>query len=548
MDIIRADPVPLISTFFDATHNVIGDLPSGQNAIRIPADRLFRKQYCSGRKQYAHQLGSGQVYGPQGTWMRGQTVKYVPIKQISGSAGVMNQLSSQNAYEFKAANLARLGYVDPQLPRGGSVIRVVGEERDEDQQAFDDRAFNNNNTDISGEKKLRHDDVVGAKPEQFDNRPAEMNDEPPSPPYQDAIDDIERENSLTALRKILGETGFATPPSTPTQGYATPRYAAADERMAKYGDELGNNSDINSYLDDQAIRADQTIRADLSNLAATNHDPSYGMSSLKIPNHDPAEYKALENLIKDLTNFPAEEKQVGEFLQAAAKVDAATSPKEAAIEALEIFKNLYPDIPRGRASSFSTTTSTDTATDTSTDTSPGTNTGTNAPDTFSRHLQNFAYLNLGIDKRKNDSSSGGYRKKIRIDTTAAALAEKATDMPGDDEYIEIVMMANLGHVVAVAEAPPNAGPIPRRLSLDLARGIEFISAKNVIDIYNLPSRLNDDRKMARTYLLNIWRQEQGLLPLPDNWEGGRNKSKPKSKANKPGPPQAWPLPPRRPSK
>lgn len=123
---------------FDASAHALGT-GAPMSVSKYPGSQP--EQYSSGYRQFKPVPGRGYVYGPSGNWGNKHYYKYTPIKQHDGASGVLSQIEQPNAYKYKVANLGRLGSVDPQLPRGGSIMRIVGTgggDGDEgDMRAFD---------------------------------------------------------------------------------------------------------------------------------------------------------------------------------------------------------------------------------------------------------------------------------------------------------------------------------------------------------------------------------------------------------------------------
>lgn len=137
MDIQTGQPPPF-HFMFDASAHALGT-GAPMSVSKYPGSQP--EQYSSGYRQFKPVPGRGYVYGPSGNWGNKHYYKYTPIKQHDGASGVLSQIEQPNAYKYKVANLGRLGSVDPQLPRGGSIMRIVGTgggDGDEgDMRAFD---------------------------------------------------------------------------------------------------------------------------------------------------------------------------------------------------------------------------------------------------------------------------------------------------------------------------------------------------------------------------------------------------------------------------
>lgn len=138
MDTQTAQPPPF-HYMFDASSHALGT-GAPMSVSKYPGAQP--EQYRSGYRQFKTVPGRGYVYGPSGNWGGKHYYKYTPIKQHSGASGVLSQIEQPNAYKYKVANLGRLGRIDPQLPRGGSIMRIVGTGGGDDEG--DMRAFDSN--------------------------------------------------------------------------------------------------------------------------------------------------------------------------------------------------------------------------------------------------------------------------------------------------------------------------------------------------------------------------------------------------------------------
>lgn len=137
MDIQTAVPPPY-HQMFDASASSVG-MGMNMQASRYPGGVTQTTSYQAGFKQFRPVVGKTYTYGPRGNWGNRHYYKYTPIKQHSGASGVLNQIGAPNAYSYKVANtVARLGVIDPQLPRGGNIMRIVGVANED---TMDDRAF-----------------------------------------------------------------------------------------------------------------------------------------------------------------------------------------------------------------------------------------------------------------------------------------------------------------------------------------------------------------------------------------------------------------------
>lgn len=138
MDVQSAQPPPY-HFMFDANAHGLG-AGAQMEVSKYPGGSIQQEQYRSGYRQFKPVPGRAYVYGPRGNWGNRHYYKYTPIKQNAGASGVLSQIAQPNAYKYKVANLGRMGRVDPQLPRGGSIMRVVGVgggDDEGDMRAFD---------------------------------------------------------------------------------------------------------------------------------------------------------------------------------------------------------------------------------------------------------------------------------------------------------------------------------------------------------------------------------------------------------------------------
>lgn len=190
MDAIQSAQPPPLHLMFDTTTSGIGDGANVQFK-RYPGGTIQQFQYLSGRKQFKPVPGRGLLYGPHGNHGNRRYYKYTPISQNGGAAGQLRQIQTPNAYQYKAANLGRIGYVDPQLPRGGSIMRVVGVVQEEgpiQTTGPDARTYDSNYNWREGENPL-----MGPQPPPEPGR-ADLPGVPPkSPPpsYKDINNDYD---------------------------------------------------------------------------------------------------------------------------------------------------------------------------------------------------------------------------------------------------------------------------------------------------------------------------------------------------------------------
>lgn len=161
MDYQSAQPPPF-HFMFDANAHGLG-AGAQMEVSKYPGGSIQQEQYSSGYRQFKPVPGRGYVYGPSGNWGQRHYYHYTPIKQHDGASGVLSQIAQPNAYKYKVANLGRLGRVDPQLPRGGSIIRVVGRAGGDDEgdlRAFDS-SYDWRNSGQPGPLEVRQRTDVG---------------------------------------------------------------------------------------------------------------------------------------------------------------------------------------------------------------------------------------------------------------------------------------------------------------------------------------------------------------------------------------------------
>lgn len=134
MDVVQTAQPPPYHFMFDASSNALG--AGGMMEVKKYPSAAAEK-YLSGFRQFKPVPGRALVYDARGNWGQKHYYKYTPIRQQDGASGVLQQIAQPNAYKYKVANLGRLGRVDPQLPRGGNIMRIVGVGGDDDMRAFD---------------------------------------------------------------------------------------------------------------------------------------------------------------------------------------------------------------------------------------------------------------------------------------------------------------------------------------------------------------------------------------------------------------------------
>jgi hypothetical protein len=203
MDAIQTAQPPALHLMFDTTTSGIGDGANVQFK-KYPGGTIQQTRYLSGRKQFKPVPGRGLLYGPRGNHGNRRYYKYTPYKQSGGASGMLNQIDTPNAYSYKAANLGRLGYVDPQLPRGGSIMRVVGSVQEEGAMQTtgpDARTYDSNYNWRGGDGPVMgpqpkpepgRADLPGIKDDNYppDEAPPPY-EPPPLSPYDDDDDDYD---------------------------------------------------------------------------------------------------------------------------------------------------------------------------------------------------------------------------------------------------------------------------------------------------------------------------------------------------------------------
>lgn len=134
MDIINYDSTELSQKFFNTPSNVGGGLDT--TFIKYDPSNVFINEYKAGLKQYKSAGGRLIVHKGGHTW--GNTGQTLTVLQPthSGEAGVLQQFETPSAYLFKAEQNKQIGAVDPNLPRGGSMMRVVDTENTADPKSY----------------------------------------------------------------------------------------------------------------------------------------------------------------------------------------------------------------------------------------------------------------------------------------------------------------------------------------------------------------------------------------------------------------------------
>ena len=134
MDIINYDSTELSQKFFNTPSNVGGGLDT--TFIKYDPSNVFINEYKAGLKQYKSAGGRLIVHKGGHTW--GSTGQTLTVLQPThgGEAGVLQQFETPSAYLFKAEQNKQIGVVDPNLPRGGSMMRVVDTENTADPRSY----------------------------------------------------------------------------------------------------------------------------------------------------------------------------------------------------------------------------------------------------------------------------------------------------------------------------------------------------------------------------------------------------------------------------
>lgn len=136
MDLISYDSTELTKRFFGTNPASVGG-GIDNTFIKYNPENTFRIPYTSGHRQYKRQaLGRAYVAKGGHTWgATGQSVRTLQPNH-SAAAGVMRQFDTPSAYLYKVDQNLQFGKVDPHLPRGGSMMRVVATEASEDPRSY----------------------------------------------------------------------------------------------------------------------------------------------------------------------------------------------------------------------------------------------------------------------------------------------------------------------------------------------------------------------------------------------------------------------------
>lgn len=147
---------------------------STENVKKYDAIYTHHLRYKPGSKRF-WKLGHGNYYGPTGNWGHRVLTKVTPRRQVSGAAGILNTnpLARIKQTKFISMNYGIVAKVDPQLPRGGNIPRVVDTSNVEDPRAFYSD-FNWGN-----DHQQRHDQSAGPYYTVPENPAAETIDRPP---------------------------------------------------------------------------------------------------------------------------------------------------------------------------------------------------------------------------------------------------------------------------------------------------------------------------------------------------------------------------------
>lgn len=127
--------IPIPNTQFSGSTSGIGG-QSTETVYKYDPTYTHAFRYMPGSKRFT-KLGRGNYIGPTGNWGMRVLQKVNLRKQVSGSAGV---LSADPKARLKPKKFIALNYgrqvVDPFLPRGGSIPRVVDTSNVEDPRSY----------------------------------------------------------------------------------------------------------------------------------------------------------------------------------------------------------------------------------------------------------------------------------------------------------------------------------------------------------------------------------------------------------------------------
>ena len=127
--------IPIPNSQFSGSTSGIGG-QSTETVSKYDSTYGFMRRYTPGSKMFT-KLGRGLYNGPVGNWGHRTFQKINLVKQVGGVAGILsaNPLARIKNTKFIALNYGRQ-HVDPQLPRGGSVPRVIDTTNVENPKAF----------------------------------------------------------------------------------------------------------------------------------------------------------------------------------------------------------------------------------------------------------------------------------------------------------------------------------------------------------------------------------------------------------------------------
>ncbi len=127
--------IPIPNSQFNGSTSGIGG-QSTENVQKYDATFGFTLKYVPGSKMFA-KIGGYNYNGPTGNWGQRTLQKVNLRKQVSGAAGYLasNPLARIKHTKFITMNYGRQ-VVNPFLPRGGSVPRVIDTSNVEDPRSF----------------------------------------------------------------------------------------------------------------------------------------------------------------------------------------------------------------------------------------------------------------------------------------------------------------------------------------------------------------------------------------------------------------------------
>jgi hypothetical protein len=127
--------IPIPNSQFSGSTSGIGG-QSTESVKKYDSTYGFMRRYTPGSKRFT-KLGGYNYFGPTGNWGHRVLQKINLVKQVSGIAGYLSAdpLARVKHTKFIAMNYGRQR-VDPLLPRGGSVPRVIDTSNVEDPKSF----------------------------------------------------------------------------------------------------------------------------------------------------------------------------------------------------------------------------------------------------------------------------------------------------------------------------------------------------------------------------------------------------------------------------